>query len=239
MGHPTCPPHPAARESSTPIVNSHSLIQGEEKHPSAAWESSQLERCINKMAEVTNEQSEVFKQLTASSQLPKITVPILSGDPLQYPLWHNAFHALIDSKPLDTDTKLNYLSQYVAGKPRQVVEHYLLLGTDDAYKQAKKLLGERYGNSSVVSSAFTKLEQWPRIDAKDAASLREFSDFLDKVVAAMKTVPSLGVLDYAKENVKLVEKLPFHLDNKWRDVIQKWRLTHGNRSFPPLTEFAD
>ena len=55
----------------------------------------------------------------------------------------------------------------------------------------------------------------------------------------MKTVPSLGVLDYAKENVKWVEKLPFHLDNKWRDVIQKWTLTHGNHSFPPLTEFGD
>ena len=238
---PIYPPHLTAENSSTPIVNPHFSTRGQEKTPDAAWErvTSPLERCISKMAEVTREQNEVNRQLTASSQLPKITVPVFSGDPLQYPLWHNAFHALIDSKPLDTDTKLNYLSQYVTGKPKQVVEHYLLLGTDDAYKRAKELLAERYGNSSVISSAFTtKLELWPRIGTKDPAALREFSDFLDKITAAKETVPSLGVLDYAKENVKLVEKLPYHLDNKWRDAIHKWRLTHGSCSFPPFAEFA-
>ena len=88
---------------------------------------------MDKLAEASRQQNKINKQVTASSQLPKITVPVLSGDPLQYPMWHNAFHALIDLKPLDTNTKLNYLSQYVAGKPRQVVEHYLLIGTGDAY----------------------------------------------------------------------------------------------------------
>ena len=50
---------------------------------------------MGKFAEASRQQNKINKQVTASSQLPKITVPVLSEDPLQYPMWHNAFHALI------------------------------------------------------------------------------------------------------------------------------------------------
>ena len=63
-------------------------------------------------------------------------------------------HALVDSRPLEADIKLNMLNQYVTGKPKQVVEHYLLIGTEDAYQKARSVLQERYGNCNVVSTAF-------------------------------------------------------------------------------------
>ncbi|XP_038055409.1 uncharacterized protein LOC119727556 [Patiria miniata] len=120
--------------------------------------SSALEKCITQLAESSRQQHDVNKRLVASSQLPKIAVPQFNGDPLQYPLWRNSFNSLIDSQPLDADTKLNYLNQYVTGKPKHLVEHYMLIGTEEAYTQARKVLNERYGNSSVVSTAFIKYE---------------------------------------------------------------------------------
>ena len=63
-------------------------------------------------------------------------------------------HALVDSRPLEADIKLTMLNQYVTGKPKQVVEHYLLIGTEDAYQKARSVLQERYGNCNVVSAAF-------------------------------------------------------------------------------------
>ena len=65
-----------------------------------------------------------------------------------------------------------------------------------------------------------KLEKWPKIGPKDASALREFSDMLDKVLAAKNTIPGLSVLDYAKENVKLLSTLPYYLETKWRDAIK-------------------
>ena len=50
-----------------------------------------------------------------------------------------------------------------------------------------------------MSTAFiNKLEKWPKIEPKDASALREFSDMLEKVLAAKNTIPGLSVLDYAK-----------------------------------------
>ena len=141
---------------------------------------------------------------------------------------------------MDTSTKLNLLNQYVSGKPRQVVEHYLLLGTEDAYQRARSLLHERYGNCNVISTSFLdKLEKWPKIGIKDSLSLREFSDFLNKVVAAQKTIKSLALLDFARENVKLVSKLPYQVENNWRDVIERHRAAQGEQSFPSFSRFAE
>ncbi|KAK3729897.1 hypothetical protein QZH41_010715, partial [Actinostola sp. cb2023] len=163
-----------------------------------------------------------------------------SGDPLQYPVWSSAFKALVDARDWDADTKLNLLNQYVSGGPKQVVEHYLLIGTEDAYVKAKSVLRERYGNPNVVSSAFlSKLDKWPKIAPRDSGGLREFSDFLDKVVAAREHIPSLAILDFAKENVKLLAKLPYHIESKWRDVITTWRVKNGESSYPSFLKFTD
>ena len=91
--------------------------------------------------------------------------------------------------------------------------------------------------SSVLT--VTSLESWPKIGPKDAVALREFSDFLDKILAAKKTIPGLSILDYAKENVKLLAKLPYHLEIKWRDAIKQWRYTHGEASYPTFLKFTD
>ena len=216
--------------------------QGQVNSFCEGWEkvASSLERCMDKLTEANLEQSTVSKELFVSGQLPKLTIPVFEGDPLQYPVWKSAFNALVDSRPLAADIKLNMLNQYVTGKPKQVVEHYLLIGTEDAYQKARSVLQERYGNCNVVSTAFiNKLEKWPKIGPKDASALREFSDMLDKVLAAKNTIPGLSVLDYAKENVKLLSKLPYYLETKWRDAIKQWRHTHGEASYPTFVKFAD
>ena len=75
------------------------------------------------------------------------------------------------------------LNQYVTGKPKQVVKHYLIW-TEDAYQKARSVLQERCGNCNVVSTALVnKLEKWPKIGPKDASALGEFSDMLAKVLA--------------------------------------------------------
>ena len=39
--------------------------------------------------------------------------------------------------------------------------------------------------------------------------------------------------------MKLLAKLPYHLENKWRDHIKQWRVSHGEISYPPFKRFAE
>ena len=98
---------------------------------------------------------------------------------------------------------------------------------------------ERYGNENVVSTAFiTKLDSCSKINAKDPNSLRMFSDFLLKVVAAKKRLQSLDVLDFAKGNVKLLEKLPYSLQSKLRDQIYSGNLRRDQISILKSSQFT-
>ena len=206
------------------------------------WErvASSLERCMDKLTEANLEQSTVRKQLFVSGHLPKLSISVFNGDPLQYPVWKSAFNALVDSRPLKSDIKLNLLNQHVAGKPKQVVEHYLLIEIEDAYQKARSLLQERYGNCNLVSTAFiNQLEKWPTIIPRDTSDLREFSDRLDKVLAARETISGLSILEYPKENMKLLARLPYYLDVKWRNVIKQWRHANGEASYPSFLKFAE
>ena len=115
-----------------------------------------LEKCMDKLVDIntkltttTLEQNDMSRKLEISRHLPNISIPVFDGDPLQYPIWHGSFKAFIDSKPMDAQTKLNFLSQFVTGKPKKVVEHFLLIGTEDAYQSAKTLLYERYGKIAM------------------------------------------------------------------------------------------
>ena len=103
-------------------------FQSQTNSVSEGWEkvASSLEQCMDKSTEANLEQSTVSKQLFVSGQLPRITIPVFNGNSLQYPVWKRAWNALVDSRPMEADIKLNMMNQYVAVKPKQVVEHHLL-----------------------------------------------------------------------------------------------------------------
>lgn len=219
----------------TPITSRRPSNDPPDPRSDHSHQNSVLEKSMDNLVDVntklttaTLEQNDMNRKLIMHRHLPNITIPVFNGDPLQYPAWKSSFEAFIDSQPMDGRTKLNFLSQYVAGKARNVVEHFVLIGSEDAYKSAKTLLHERYGNNNVVSSSLIgKLETWPSIGIKDAEALRDFSDFLLKIEAAKATLPSLNVLDFAKENVKMLAKLLHYIQNKWWDYIRLWRKSEG------------
>ena len=223
-------------QSVHPRGQGHSISEG--------WErvASSLERCMDNLTEANLEQITVSKQLFVSGHLPKLSISVFNGDPLKYPVWKSAFNAPLDSRPLEPDIKLNLLNPHVSGKRKQVaiVEHCLLIGTEDAYQKARSVLQERYGNYNLVSTTFiNQLEKWRKIIARDASGLREFSDQLDKVLAARETIPGLSILHYPKENVTLSAKLPYYLEVKWRNVIKQWRHANGEASYPSFLKFDE
>ncbi|XP_071964267.1 uncharacterized protein [Antedon mediterranea] len=181
--------------------------------------------------------SATFRQLVDSIRLPPIRVDLFNGDPLKFPTWLAAFNSLVEAKTCSNYERLSLLAQHLAGEPKALVANYLLLQTEEAYVQAKNELKRRYGHPSVVATALiTKLNEWPKISAKDNTALRKFSDFICEVAAAKMTISDLGVLDYPQENMKLVSKLPYYLENKWRSIVSA---SMDTSTFPSLERFSE
>lgn len=75
--------------------------------------------------------------------------------------------------------RLYYLGKYTTGKPKKEISVLLLLQSEDAYKQARKIPSDRFGNPFLVADAYRKeINEWPKIPPNDGTSLRKFSDFL-------------------------------------------------------------
>ncbi|XP_041472654.1 uncharacterized protein LOC121421920 [Lytechinus variegatus] len=227
-------------EEETPVVTHLELGQSSTTVSNSSDDIHKIVSSLEKLAQSSLEQGVLNRHMLIQAQLPKVNVPLFSGDPLSYPLWKNSFDSTVHMKPLDDGAKLNLLHSCVAGKPKEIVQHFVLIGSLDAYEQARETLSRRYGDPTVVSSAFTsKLNSWGRINSRDATGLQDFSDCLAKVVAAKKSIKSLGILDFPQENSKLVEKLPSYLESKWRDEIDRYKEKHGRQEYPPFIAFAD
>ena len=114
--------------------------------------------------------------------------------------------------------------------------------TDDpekAYKESRKRLKYRFGNSAILSADFEKrLTNWPKIGNSDAKGIQEFSDFLQQVEIARDHIPSLKIFDFSSKLQSLVEKLPGWFKTKWSTKVQKLQQTDGHSAFPSFSEFV-
>ena len=72
--------------------------------------------------------------------------PVFDGNILEYPKWENAFDALIEDQVVLPNYKLYYLGEYTSGAAQKTISGLLGLRTEDAYKRARKILKERFGD---------------------------------------------------------------------------------------------
>ena len=171
------------------------------------------------------------------NRLPLPEPSVFTGDALKYPSWKSDFFTLIESKSIPPMERIHYLKRYLGGAAREAVESYFLVMTEHSFNEAKSLLDERYGNPYVIANAFRdRLEQWPKIGPRDGKALLKFSDFLRQCNCAMKNIDYLSVLDDARENRKLLTKLPDWLVNRWGRLANDFKERTGK--FPPFCEFA-
>ncbi|XP_067650549.1 uncharacterized protein [Haliotis asinina] len=120
----------------------------------------------------------------------------------------------------DCDELLNYLEQYTSGEAKSIVSSYGYLNADKGYPAAMKELKERYGDGEIIVSAFIeKALDWPTIKPDDPKALDKFTVFLSECEHAVES----DVLDN-KENLKrLVMKLPYSHQEKFRALVQSLR----------------
>ena len=176
-------------------------------------------------------------EIQSQNRLPLPEPGIFSGDHLKYPTWIRAFESLVESRATKPSDRLYFLSRYVSGEAKEVIQGFMLMEGDDAYQKAKEVLHKRYGDSFAVAAAFRKkLDAWPHIAPFDSLGLRRYADFLVQCEQAMKKVGSLRVLNDDQENQKMTVKLPKWASTRWGRTVYKWKKEKGE--FPPFSEFV-
>ena len=136
--------------------------------------------------------------------LPVKEPPVFSGDSFEYPAFITAFDSIIANNVHADKDRLFFLEKYTSGSANEEIKVFLATNSDTAYKEARKLLEQRYGNPVVVAENYkSNLRNWRQINDGDSKGLREFSDFLVHCQEAMKNMKSMAELDYSQILVTL------------------------------------
>ena len=169
--------------------------------------------------------------------LPIPKPPIFSSNILDYPKWEIAFDVLIDEEAVNLSHKLYYLGEYTSGPVAKMISGLLGLRTDDAYKRARKILKECYGEAFKIYEAYReKLLSWPVCHTKE--ELQEYVDFLVMTKETMRTFKYLNELDSFLAMREIAARFPIHYVNKWRQSAKKVEQEKGRYIFEDLVEFA-
>lgn len=102
-------------------------------------------------------------------------------------------------------------------------------------------LEEVYGSPEVIENALLKkVEDFPKITAKDNHKLRELGDILMELEAARANgyLPGLSYLSTSHGVGPIIQKLPYNLQERWLTAGTRYKEQHG-ASYPPFSVFVN
>ncbi|XP_059825157.1 uncharacterized protein LOC132393780 isoform X2 [Hypanus sabinus] len=171
---------------------------------------------------------------------------LFDDKPENYRAWHSTFTNVIDGVQLSATQRLDLMAKWLGKESRDQVRRMRSVYINKpelALSEAWERLWERYGAPDIIEAAlYRRLENFPKVSAKDHFKLREFGDLLMEIQGAKEDGYSAGLvyLDTPSGIRPIVDKLPFGLQDKWLTVASEYKEEHGGR-FPPfehLTEFV-
>ena len=149
------------------------------------------------------------KSTTSRCRLPKFELPVFKGDPLNWQGFWDQFRTSIDENDDITDIdRFNYLKRYLGGQALETVSGLSLSSTN--YKEAIKVLTERYGNPQVLISAHMDcLIRMNKVSNKnDTKSLRKLYNGIENCIRNLSSL-ALDVSSYGSLLIPILKgKLP-------------------------------
>nr|XP_054604550.1 uncharacterized protein LOC129165413 [Nothobranchius furzeri] len=180
----------------------------------------------------------------AKSQLVTGGLEKFDDKPESYLSWKTTFQSTITELGLTASGEMNLLIKWLgpessehAKRLKAVNIKYPLVGLNMIWSR----LEECYGSPEAIeNSLFTRIQNFPKLSSKEPHKLRDLSDLLCELQAAKLDgyLPGLNYLDTARGVHPIVEKLPFHLQEKWTMSGSKFKEDH-NVSFPPFSFFVE
>ena len=178
--------------------------------------------------------------LLAALSLPQPEVAKFSGDLMLYKTFMNAFDTRVASRTSSSADKLYYLEQHLVGEPKELISGCLHMDPGLGYIESRTLLDKEYGDPYKLSLTLLKeINGWSVLKQDDNVGIKHFSLFLIKCNNAMQSLSYLHVLNNPSNMLCIVHKLPFYLQNKWRERASKARRREQKvLTYPDLVDFV-
>ena len=183
------------------------------------------------MVYVLNQMTELIRNI----QAPEVEIDKFSGDYLQFNIFLATFIEAVESKIDDPRGRLTRLIKYLDGEPKDLVQDCIYLRPDVCYKQAKKLLCERYGDSyRIINEYRKKIKDWPVVKPNDSNNLRKLLTFLIKFRSLITDKNNHTHIEMLQ---LLQSKVPLNIQDKWNRTAHKIR--KNKRRDASLEDFID
>ena len=134
-----------------------------------------------------------------------------------------SFERLIEKKCSNPEDKYYYLLHYTEGEDKQLVfSCHEPSSAENSFKQAKKLLENRYGNEYVLAQKYLyKLRNRQPIKSEDPTELNNFASFLTTCLNMMNKMSALSQLNSWRDLQLIMLKLPFDLQKTFKSLASK------------------
>ncbi|CAK1603670.1 unnamed protein product [Parnassius mnemosyne] len=177
-------------------------------------------------------------QKPSDTKLPRITIPIFSGDYTEWQSFHDLFLALIHKNDtLEDVQKLHYLKSNLKGDAEVLLRQFAITGEN--YAEAWSALKRRYDNKRYIANCiFKKFFSQKPLPFESANLLKQL---LDTSVECINSLKNLGLPTShwdAIVNFVIVSKLDTVTHKQWEESIGK-NSTEDLPSFDHLKGFLE
>nr|XP_034339443.1 uncharacterized protein LOC105341007 [Crassostrea gigas] len=170
---------------------------------------------------------------------PKADIQKFEGNPMDYQRFIRQFNTKVCANTSSYEERLNFLLQFTRGEANRIVTGYSHLDAERGYLQALDELKDRYGDPDVVAHTYVKKAlDWPAIKPDNSKALDSYAIFLTECQFAVNNVNSARVLEYSENMKLLIRKLPFYLQEKWRNVVYELKDRKQAVTFQNLVNFV-
>ncbi|XP_038049665.1 uncharacterized protein LOC119723179 [Patiria miniata] len=177
------------------------------------------------------------RQMLDVMNLPKTSLMSFDGNPMNYWAFMNSFDSCVGNSSVSNGAKLNRLFEYCKGKAARVIQPCAMMKPSEGYAKARTLLKERFGNEFKISQAWVdRVCEGPVLKSNSAEALQDFADDVQGCMETLKAMNKLNEIDSRMRMVKVVERLPFFLQSRWRKEAVKTVEATGD--YPNINKLA-
>ena len=92
----------------------------------------------------------------AHEQLPLPEPETFNGDLFHYPTWKRSFDTIVERQTDSPSQCLYYLGRDTTGEAKEAIRGLLALDSEHAYREARKILSDRFGSPFLVANAYRR-----------------------------------------------------------------------------------
>ena len=203
-----------------------------------SWLSSQKEKKPEVNQEVKPQSSEALsrEEFMRYMNLPGVTIPKFTGEPLQYHKFFAIFDEQIDRVIKDNRMKLNRLIEYTTGDALDAIENCAIDFGEDGYAEAREILKRRFGNEHVISDLIIRNLRYGD-PVKDERDLQKLADNVSCCYVTLQKMKRLNEVDTQSSIVEIINRCQNYVMSRWRKIA--FDCMREKNRYPDFREFRD